>query len=65
MAAKEDCDARENSWRAAVKKLEGEASDLKFVVARCKEEIRAGEASNVGLREKLDVALARVYLPST
>ena len=31
---KEDVEARENKWRAAIKSLENERSDLRFVVGQ-------------------------------
>jgi centrosomal protein CEP135 len=65
MRVKEDCDSRENAWRASVKKLESECEDLKYLVARAKEDMNDLEQQNLDLRTRLDNAMSKSYLPST
>jgi hypothetical protein len=65
MRTKEDCDARDNKWRASVKKLEGEVQDFKFLVERSKQDYARLGKDNHELRNKLDAVMAKTNLPST
>jgi centrosomal protein CEP135 len=65
MRTKEDCDARDNKWRASVKKLEGEVHDFKFLLERSKQDYARLEREDNELRTRLDTLMAKTYLPSS
>jgi chromosome segregation ATPase len=65
MKVKENSDAREDQWRATVKRLEGENSDLKFLIEKLKRDLKKSESANLKLRTQCDNAMSKAYLPSS
>lgn len=61
---KEEVEAKENKWRAAIKAMENERSDLRFVVTKKDFRLQQLEAEIIRLKEKLDTTLVKNYMPS-
>ena len=50
MRIREESDDRDNKWRLSVKTLESEANDLKFVIEKCRNDLKKMEAQNGDLK---------------
>lgn len=65
MGVKEQADDNDNKWRCAVKTLEGETGDFKFVIERLRSDVKKLESENYNIKTRLESAIAATYLPST
>ena len=61
MSTKEDFDSKDSFWRASVKKLERENSDLNFLVEKTKDDLLKIENQNSELRTRLDSLMTKTY----
>lgn len=61
MATKEDIDSKDSFWRASVRKLERENSDLNFLVSKTKDDMARMENQNLELRTRLDGLMSKNY----
>lgn len=62
---KEEVELKESKWRAAIKTMENERSDLRFVISKKDFKIQQLDSDVLRLKEKLDTVLAKNYLPSS
>ena len=61
MSTKEDFDSKDSFWRASVRKLEAENSDLKFLINKTKDDTGRLETQNMELRTRLDSLMSKTY----
>lgn len=61
MSTKEDFDSKDSFWRASVRKLEVENSDLNFLIKKTKDDLSRMESQNLDLRTRLDTFMAKTY----
>ena len=64
MHLKEETDAADNKWRASVKRLEGELTDLRFLLETAKQKQKKTEVECAQTRDRLESLQSRTYVPS-
>lgn len=61
MTTKEDIDSKDTFWRASIRKLEVENSDLNFLIRKSKDDFSKIESQNSELRLRLDGLMTKTY----
>ncbi|OMJ67608.1 hypothetical protein SteCoe_35173 [Stentor coeruleus] len=61
MTTKEEIDSKDTFWRASIRKLEVENSDLNFLIRKSKDDFSKFESQNSELRLRLDGLMTKTY----
>ncbi|CAG9327638.1 unnamed protein product [Blepharisma stoltei] len=64
MKTKEQFNAKEEAWRANTRKLEGEISDMRYLIEHTRDTIANLENDKEQLKNKVDLLLSKTYLSS-
>ena len=59
---KEDYLSKESQWRASIKAIEDERSDLRFVITQKDARLKQLELDNISLKEKMENTLNKIYI---